>query len=404
MSSRALSLQAYLATARGSGGPDLPPMPPRPPGRLVWAWATGTERGRALASLCARLVAQNPDVSVILSGDCPATLGNPDLLRLAAPTERLSDCTAYAEHLRPDVVLWAGGDLRPALLSAFAQTGAQMIAIDIGGEGPLAPAAARWLPDPAPATLALFHRLHAPDETAARRLRRLGLEAGRIETTAPLMDTDMPLPCPDGLQEEISTLLAGRPAWLAARLRGLEARDVLSAHRQAVRLNHRLLLVIVPASEEDAQRIARACSASQLRVCNWDAGETPDENTQVLLTEGPEELGLWYRIAPLAFLGGSLVTGTGGEDPFEAATLGTAILYGPNVGKHLDSYSRLVTAGAARIVRDGDSLAAAVLQLVAPDMAAQMAHAGWDVISSGAALVDRVLAEITTCLDDREPA
>ncbi|MEQ5869921.1 3-deoxy-D-manno-octulosonic acid transferase [Sagittula sp. NFXS13] len=396
-----MSLQAYLATTRGTGASDLPPLPPRPPGQLVWAWASGAERGRALSRLCARLMAQNPDISVILSGD---TSAHSEMPHVPAPTERLSDCAAYAKHFKPDLVLWAGGALRPALLSSFRQENAHLMALDLGPEGPLAPAAARWLPDPAPATLALFHSLYTTGEPAARRIRRMGVDAARVHATAPLMDSDMPLPCPAGLHEDVSGQLSGRPVWLAARLRGLEARDVLAAHRQAVRLNHRLLLVIVPSSEDEAQRIIRAAAASQMRVCHWDMGESLDENTQVLLTEGPEELGLWYRVAPVAFLGGSLLTGTGGEDPYEAATLGTAILYGPNVGKHLDSYTRLVDAGAARIVRDADSLAAAVLHIVAPDQAAQMAHAGWDLISSGAELVDRVIAEVLDTLDTKDTA
>ena len=129
----------------------------------------------------------------------------------------------------------------------------------------------------------------------------------------------------------------------------------------------------------------------------------PDENTQVFVAENPGELGLWYRLAPLSFLGGSLVPGHGGHDPFEAATLGSAILTGPTSGG-IGAYTRLVEAGAARIVRDTDSLAAAVSNLIAPDQAAAMAHAGWDVISAGAALADAVVAELGDLLDKRGAA
>ena len=74
--------------------------------------------------------------------------------------------------MRPEVVLWAGADLNPALLYALEQEGARMIALDLGDVPPAAPDAARWLPDPAPATLALFDTLYATDPEAARRLRR----------------------------------------------------------------------------------------------------------------------------------------------------------------------------------------------------------------------------------------
>jgi 3-deoxy-D-manno-octulosonic-acid transferase len=396
MSSRALSLQAYLTATRGAGSDTPQPLPPRPQGPLVLAVANGAERCRALSSLCARLRALNPEISVICAGDMPTAA---EMAIVALPPDRSAPCDAFVRALKPEVVLWSGLDLHPALLQALHDAGSHLIALDLADEPARVPGAPRWLPDPAPATLALFHSLYAVNAAAARRLRRAGVDVGRVITAAPLLGVTQPLSCPDGLHEEVTGYLRGRPVWLAARLHAHEAGDVLSAHRHAVRLNHRLLLVMVPASEEEHASILAQASHARLRLCQWDMGETPDENTQVILTETPDELGLWYRVAPLAFLGGSLVSGIGGYDPFEAASLGAAILYGPNVGGHLSAYTKLVAAGAARIVRDSDSLASAVLNLVAPDQAATMAHAGWDVITAGAEVVDRILTEITETLD-----
>ena len=89
----------------------------------------------------------------------------------------------------------------------------------------------------------------------------------------------------------------------------------------------------------------------------------------------------------------------GGCDPLDAAALGSAVLYGPKVRHYMASYSRLAAAGAARIVNDSDALGAAVSTLIAPEHAAAMAHAGWDVISQGAALTDRVLDLVQDALD-----
>jgi 3-deoxy-D-manno-octulosonic-acid transferase len=324
----------------------------------------------------------------------------PDALHLPTPPETLGDCDGFAKALTPQVVLWAGQKLRPALIDALRKTGSHMIALDAGDQ-PWHSPAPRWLPDPTPAPLPLFHSVYATGDAAARRLRRSGVETGRIRTEGPLIDADQPLPCDDAQYEEVAGHLAGRPVWLAAHLCPHEARDVLMAHRHAVRLAHRLLLVMVPDDDKHAAEIEAEARASQMRVCNWDAGETPDELTQVLLADGPDELGLWFRLAPLAFLGGSLVSDRGGHDPYQAASMGTAILYGPNVGRHVGADSRMVDAGAARIVRDADSLGAAVTHLIAPDQAAAMAHAGWDLISSGAALIDCVISEIMTTLDNR---
>ncbi|MBY6160531.1 3-deoxy-D-manno-octulosonic acid transferase [Mameliella alba] len=393
---RALSLSAYLAYARSASAPgEAPTWPQRPTGPLVWGFAEDRESGRAMASLAARLTVQRPEITFWLSGRPNGRNGTPGV---PLPRDVSAEDLRTVRRLRPDVTLWTGQTLRPGLLTALAESGSHMIALGLS-DTPFQAEAPRWLPDPAPAVLSLFHSLYTTGPEASRRLRRLGIEGTRVHDATPFLDTEAPLECADGLHEEITGLLAGRPVWLAARLRADEAGDVLYAHRQASRLAHRLLLVIAPQSTADAARIARMVRGDQMRVCDWENGEMPDENTQILLAGGPEELGLWYRLAPLAFVGGSLTTGGSGEDPFEAAALGTAVLYGPNVGGHLEAYSRLVSAGAARIVRDADSLGAAVSHLVAPDQAATMAHAGWDVISSGAQLVDRVLAEVFEHLD-----
>ncbi|CUH75464.1 3-deoxy-D-manno-octulosonic acid transferase [Tropicibacter naphthalenivorans] len=401
MAPRTLSLTAYMAFARGTpGSGNAAPLPDRPGGPLVWAHAAGVEQGRSLASLCARMGQMRPELNFALSGDTPA---QPGALSVTLPPESPAECERWLAALRPDVLLWNAHDLRPALLAAAHKAGVRLIAIDVTDSGWTSPAP-RWLPDPAAATLALFDSLYATGTTVVGRLRRMGLDPDRIHKGAPLLDIAQPLPCDDATHEELVTLLSGRPVWLAARLHAAEVEDILRAHRRAVRLAHRLLLVIVPQDEDEAGAIIEAAGAAQMRVCNWDQGDTPDENTQIVLVEGPEELGLWYRIAPLVFIGGSLVTGTGGHDPYEAAALGSAILYGPNVGRYLGAYSRLVEAGAARIVRDADSLAGAVSNLVAPDQAASMAHAGWDVISSGAKTVDKVITDVFETLDEKATA
>jgi len=104
----------------------------------------------------------------------------------------------------------------------------------------------------------------------------------------------------------------------------------------------------------------------------------------------------------VSFLGGSLLIGRGDIDPLEAAALGSAVLYGPRVGRYLQSYSRLASAGAARIINDSAALGMAVTRLVAPDQAAIMAHAGWDVVSEGAALMDRITVLVQDTLDTQQ--
>ena len=110
------------------------------------------------------------------------------------------------------------------------------------------------------------------------------------------------------------------------------------------------------------------------------------------------ELGLWYRLAPISFVGGSLEP-IGGHNPFEPAALGSVILHGPYVSNFVDIFQRLSEAKASRLVSSPDSLAAAVNDLLNPDRAAEMAHAAWEVCSAGAEVTDKALDMLFDHLD-----
>ncbi|SLN67018.1 3-deoxy-D-manno-octulosonic acid transferase [Roseivivax jejudonensis] len=395
MSRRPISLSTYLAAMRGAGAP-VPVRAPRGDGPFLWVHASEAAEARALGTLLARLATQWPEIVTLRTG----AWDTPDD---ALPPEAVGEIAAFLDHWRPDLALWSGLRLHPALLWEAADRDIPLLHVDPGGDPHNAPGP-RWLPDTVPPTLALFDTIFLPDAAAERRLPRVSLGQARIRRSGALTETTLPLDCNDDLLEEALAAVAGRPVWLAAHVRGSEARLVIEAHRRAARLSHRLLLALVPETPEDAAEADRTAATSDLRLCRWDEGEMPDDTTQVVLCGGPEDIGLWYRLAPLAFLGGSLAPGHGGTDPFEAAALGTAILYGPNVGRHLGAYSTLVEAGAARIVRDEDSLSGAVSQLLAPDRAAAMAHAGWDIVSRGAAASDAVIDRIIELLEARREA
>ena len=405
MARRPFSLTAYLALARGADRliAEAARWPERPSGPLLWLHSDTRSRIETLLTLNRRLRQQRTDFSLLLTCDAAESevfeaggyvIGPP-------PSETLSDVNRFLTHWRPDMLIWAGNGLRPALIHEAEAAGTHLLLVD-AADAPWRQPSKRFLPDASAGALSLFHNILAQDKKAASRMRRLGVPADRIEVASPLEPEVFPLTSHDGLHEEMTAVLAGRPVWLAANIQLDEADDVLRAHRRAARLAHRLLLVVVPADPANEPVIAEMCQDIGLRLARWENGDMPDENTQVLLAGDDGELGLWYRLAPLCFLGGSLAGKTGGQSPMMAAALGSAILYGPNVGRHLDAYSRLVAAGAARIVKDMDSLSAAVSHLIAPDRAAAMAHAGWNVVSAGAETADLVLDQINEWLDAME--
>lgn len=189
----------------------------------------------------------------------------------------------------------------------------------------------------------------------------------------------------------------GRPVWTATSTHEGEEAIVSAAHRRAIGTSPRLLLVLAPRHPERGAQIASALRDAGHRVAVRSQDQDPDRDADILLADTLGELGLWYRLAPVCFLGGSLLP-VGGHNPFEPATLGSAILHGPHVENFHDIFDRLDTAGGARQVTDGETLGRAVVDLLQPDQAAPLAFAAWEVCSSGANATDKALAAILDLL------
>jgi 3-deoxy-D-manno-octulosonic-acid transferase len=400
-----LSLAAYRAIMRRGPAPTYAPSVPRPDGEVIWVHATSPNRLTALVDLGARLSALRGQLHVLITYDpekVTATVAkrarvDPKIITCEAlPGDHPTLAVQFLEHWQPDACVWTGGFLRPILILDASSQNIPMFLIDAHEDG-FDGRKDRWFPEVSRRVLSEFSAIFAQTPAACRKLEKIGVPQSDVVQTNPLLPSGHILPCNEDDLDDMSSHLSGRPVWLAAEVQPEEIAQVLNAHRQAARLAHRLLLTIVPARPDPT--LQDWIIEQGFRVTGWKNGPLPDELTQVVVANGPQDLGLWYRLAPLAFIGSSLVPGHGGRDPFDAAAFGSAVLYGPNVGDFLDAYSRLSVAGAARIVKDADGLGTAVLRLNAPDVAATMAHAGWEVVSEGADLTNKVIDLVQDALD-----
>lgn len=403
---RSLGMAAYRAYARRTAARAYVPSGAKPNGSLVWIHAGEPENLLAIADMAHRICAVRYGVQVLI------TL--PDQISYEAarkdntahntihfdlvPSEHPEAIAKFWSHWAPDMAIWAYGDLRPGLLEHVHKNKCPIALIDADDSG-FDSRRDRWLPELSRQLLDPFCALFARSSSALRRLEALGLNTTRISVTPPLQAGGQALTCEDTDLSDLSEALRGRPVWLASNVQQDEIEPVLKAHRQAIRLSHRLLLILHPADEVLAEVFKNAVATEGFSISDWTEGAYPDDPTQVLFTSDPRDLGLFFRVAPVTFMGSSLIQGHTGRNPFEAAALGSAVLYGPNVRHYMPFYSRLAKAGAARIVKDGETLGNAVAQLIAPDQAAAMAVAGWDVVSQGADLTDRVIDLVHTTLD-----
>ncbi|WP_415401209.1 3-deoxy-D-manno-octulosonic acid transferase [Tateyamaria sp. SN3-11] len=398
-----LGLSAYRTLSGRRAPPDYVPEHARPRGELVWIHAAEEGNNRALNDLAHRLAGSRHGCHVMITAEHGqiGKRGNDAVLCEALPPDHPSVTDVFLKHWQPDVVIWAWGGLRPNLILSAAQSGAYMMLVDAARDG-FDRRRDRWLPEVPRRLLAQFHKVMARDSEAHLRIAQLGRPLELIELTEPLHPFGRMLHAADSDITDVTEALGGRPVWLATGAPLSEAHTVLAAHKLSLKASHRLLLILQIADHADAGGVCDIARDMGLRIASWGAGELPDDNCQVLLADSADDLGLWLRVAPVTFLAGSLRAGHEVCDPYSAAAHGTALIYGPNLGGHADAFTRLMNAGAARIVNSSDTLGRAVSQMIAPDQAAQMAMAGWEVVTQGADSLDRIIDLVQAQLDGVE--
>jgi 3-deoxy-D-manno-octulosonic-acid transferase len=376
------------------------PRPARPGGRLVWLHAPGEALVSPMQALARRLV-DDDGLPVLVTS--PAALSEREgVLVQPPPADTPVDARAFLDYWRPEIAVFAGGQLRPALMHETAERAIPMLIVN--GK---APAFLRerdgWYPGLMRSALERFHGILAVDEVAARAFRKGGAALSTVAVTGRMEEESAALPCVEAERAALARLLATRPVCFAAGLPEVEEEVVLKAYRIAQQHSHRLLLILMPEDPARAAPLARHLEEVEGWVVAQRAlEEEPVTEVEVLVVDNPAEYGLWYRLAPVTFLGGSLVGKGPVRNPMEPAALGSAILHGPRTGQSGPIFGRLGAARATRAVASATDLGEALGDVLSPDRAARLAQAAWAVTSDGAEVTDAVVRRIRTIMDGEE--
>lgn len=381
---------------------------PRPPGRLAWFHAASVGEALSLLALIRRLTSARPDLQVLITtGTTSSATVLADRLPPATrhqyvPVDTARAVRGFLDHWRPDLAVWTESEFWPRLMHETARRAIPMLLINARmSEASFR----RWrrARGVARSLLRRFDRVLAQEGQTADYLIRLGLPADRIAAIGTLKEGAAPLPCDEAERTRLAARIGTRPAWLAASTHPGEEAACAAAQAAAQPGARRLLMILAPRHPERGPELAATLRAQGWDVARRGAGEDVTPGTQILLADTLGEMGLWFRLAPVSFLGGSLVP-VGGHNPYEPAALGSAILHGPNVRNFADIYARLGAAGGARQVRNAAGLGEAVAELMAPDRAAAMARAAWSVSTAGAEVTERTLAALLERLPGADPS
>ncbi len=350
--SRGKEIAARLAERRG-----IDPVP-RPDGQLVWLHAASVGETVSLLPVLAALAELAEDTTMLVT---TGTVTSASLLeqRLSAMglTARVTHRFApldvpawvrrFLDHWRPDAACFVESELWPNTLRACRARAIPAMLINARMSSRSHAAWSRF-PWAAHAVLRGFARIHARGEEDATRLRALGAE--RVEVMGDLKLAAPALPADPAVLREMTERLAGRPVFLAASTHPGEEQLIQIVHN-ALRSDHPgLLTIIAPRHPERGAELAEALHAPS-RQCGRPP---PDGGLWIADTLG--ELGLWYRLSQVAFIGRSLIPPGGGQNPLEPARLGPAIATGPHTDNFTEHVALLRAADALEVTHDVPAL------------------------------------------------
>lgn len=378
----------------------------RPKGCLLWLHAgTGHLAGPvvAIAKELSHLRGEPVHALVTTSDGSPLI---PAVAQAAihqlAPGETPGSIKRFFDHWQPDLGIILGIPDRPKLIKEASERDS-LLYLASPERGTMTDV--RRLAYTPGRVLARFKTCFAASTIEADVLERHldGAEL-TIEVLGPLSDTSHAPACVDEDCDALAVQLAGRPVWLAANITRAEIEHIEQAHRKAFRSAHRLMLILVPQELEDAGLMAEALEAKGWSTALRSQVERIDLDVQILIADAPDELGLWYRLAPTTFVGGTFDQLGAPSDPYDPASLGSAVLHGPETGDTPARFERLAQANASLVVKDATALGVAIQSLLAPDKAAVLAQAGWATTTESAELIERMVELMDIHLDAQEAA
>lgn len=345
---------------------------PRPDGPLAWFHAASVGESLSVLTLAQQMQALRPGLKVLItsgtasSAEILAKRLPVDMIHQFAPLDQRPALSRFLGHWRPDAAIFVESEIWPQMLVEAQGAGVPLALVNARmSKGTLKSwqrfdHTARYL-------LGLFQLIRTQDRATLDGLLTIGADPAQVALGPNLKAVAAPLPVDKNELARLRQALAG-PVWLAASTHEGEEKHVIKALKTARLKRPDLRLILAPRHPDRAERIADQIRSAGLSVARRSAGAPPDQ-CDVYLADSYGEMGLWYALSQIVFLGGSLGN-AGGHNPYEPAQAGCTILVGPRLANFADVYAAFETKKAVIKIKDAKSLGRAVAKLSAdPELA-----------------------------------
>lgn len=367
----------------------------RPEGPLVWVHGASVGELNAIFPLVERLRAGQVRVLVtsgtVTSAEVARRRLPEDVPHQFIPLDAPRFVYRFLSHWRPHLGIFVESDLWPNLIMTAAKARIPLILVN-GRMSEDSFKAWRSLKRTAAAILGKFDVCLAQSALDAERYAELGVPVVRVTGNLKL---DVPAPAADQAKlAEMQQAVGERQIFLAASTHPGEEAAIVEAHRRIRKTRPRLLTIIVPRHPERGMEVLQQAVAAGARGMLRSRNVSPDLRTDIYVADTLGELGLFYRLAHVVFMGGSIVE-HGGQNPIEPAKLSRPILHGPHVWNFAEIYAAIDAARGAEEVENIGHLALRVNDLLQDTKARNaMGEAGFRTVERLGGALGRTMNEL----------
>lgn len=335
----------------------------RPEGELLWAHAASVGESQAVLPLLRELRATHPEQQILLttgtrtSAQFVAGKLPEGVMHRMAPMDTLPAIRRFLNHWQPSRLLLVESELWPVWLWALRK---RRMPVAIVNGRMSEKSYAMWgrlhaLAKPMMRAVSLVLAQDGPD---GDRYRALG--AKDVHVTGNIKWDTPPLPASESELERLRAAIGKRPVWVAASTHAGEEAQLAEAHNLVRQHVKNALLILAPRHPHRGNQLAVELREAGFVLAQRSQSEPITAKTEIYLADTMGELGLWYRLAQLAFVGGSLVV-HGGQNPLEPARLGCPVIAGWDMHNFASITLALEQSGALERTPTPAALAESVL-------------------------------------------
>ncbi|MBY0567817.1 MAG: 3-deoxy-D-manno-octulosonic acid transferase [Hyphomonadaceae bacterium] len=375
----------------------------RPVGPLIWLHAASVGESGVALGLIEALTARDPSLSFLIStgtrtsADLVARRALPRTTHIYAPLDRPDAVKRFFDHWTPDVGVFVESELWPNLILAAQARGVPMALVNAR----MSPKSlARWQSWSAAGQrlLSAFAHVSAADGRTAEALG--ALRGAPVQQLGNLKLAIAPPRVDVAARQALAAEIGQRPLWLAASTHTGEDEIALAAHATLRQQFPDALLIIAPRHPERGADIAALAGNAPRRSRFEPIGASP-----VYIADTLGELGVFYDLAPIALVGGSLLPELKGHNPIEPAKLDCAIMTGPYVESFQDLFDTLIEADAAKITANAAELETAVSEFWRNETArSAQVRAARAIVDQGDAAMTATVSQLIALLSTRNAA